>query len=111
MGGLLVPPWYTIEAPSELSLALVTFMLGFSTALAAVTAVTIIHQAHRTWRRSKRLVTHPYIVMISVEWVSSVIISIISFLFIRDVIPPRFVYFLLAVVDLVVSAESLLLTV
>lgn len=91
MGGLLVPPWYTLEPPSDLSLALVTFMLGFSTALAAVTAVTIIHQAHRTWRRSKRLVRHPYIVMISVEWISSVIISIISFLFIREVIPPRFV--------------------
>lgn len=91
MGGLLVPSWYITETASELSLALVTFMFGFSTALAAVTAVTIISQANRTWRRSKRVVTHPYIVMISVEWVSSVIISIISYLFIRGVIPPRFV--------------------
>lgn len=106
MGGLLVPPWYTIEPPSELSLALVTFMLGFSTALAVVTAVTIIHQANRTWRRSKRLVTHPYIVMISVEWISSVIISIISFLFIRDVIPPRFVHFPSIVSGIVESANS-----
>lgn len=106
MGGLLVPPWYTIEPPSELSLSLVTFMLGFSTALAAVTAVTIISQAHRTWRRSHKIVTHPYIVMITVEWASSVIISVISFLFIREVIPPRFVRLLRYLVAIPLCSET-----
>lgn len=91
MGGFLIPSWYEPEEPSWLSLTLVTFLFGFSSACAVFTAVTIIHQARRARRRTKNLIAHPYIVMISVEWTSSVIISIVSFLFVIDVIPPRFV--------------------
>lgn len=92
MSGLLVPPWYHNEEPTRLSFALVSFLFGFSTACAAFTAVTILAQAHRTWKRSRMLVKHPYIAMIVTEWVSSVVISIISYLFILDVLPPRSVH-------------------
>lgn len=92
MGGFLVPPWYTDEDPSWLSLTLVTFMFGFSSACAVFTAVSIIHQTRRAWHRSRKITAHPYIVMITVEWTSSVIISVVSFLFVIDMIPPRLVF-------------------
>lgn len=91
MGGFLIPSWYEAEVPSKLSLEFVTFLFGFSTACAVFTAVTIIQQAHRAWHRKKNLFAHTYIMMVSVEWLSSVIISVVSFLFVIAVIPPRFV--------------------
>lgn len=92
MGGLLIPPWYRNEDLSPLFSALVAFLFGFSTACAAFTAVTISSQAHRTWKRSRKVIKHPYIAMIVTEWVSSVVISVVSYLFILDIIPPRFVH-------------------
>lgn len=89
MGGLLVPSWYRSEDPSTLSFALVSFLFGFSSACAAFTAVTILVQTHRTWKRSRKLLNHPYIAMIVTEWVSSWVISVVSYLFIVHVIPPR----------------------
>lgn len=92
MGGLLIPPWYKQDPPSELSVTLITFMFGFSTACAIFCMAAIIHQVQRTWKRSKRLLTHPYILLICSEWVSSVTIAIIGFLFLQGIIPPRYVY-------------------
>lgn len=76
------------------SYKLIYLLFGFSAACAVFTGAALIHQAHRTWARQrnvKRVVTHPYLVMITAEWLSSVIISIVCFLFMNSVIPPRFV--------------------
>lgn len=92
MGGLLIPPWYVAEATAASSRTwLVPFLFGFSTACGAFCLVTIVHQAYRTWQRSKQLATHPYIILITLEWTSSVVISIVSYLFLNSVIPPRYV--------------------
>lgn len=93
MGGLLVPPWYQadLDVPSASSAWLVPFLFGFSTACGFFCLATIIHQAYRTWQRSKRIITHPYIILITLEWTSSIIISIISYLFLTSLIPPRYV--------------------
>ena len=76
-------------------MTLVTFMFGFSTACAIFTGTKVVQQVSRTWRRSRNIVAHliqhPYIMMVSAEWVSSVIISIISYMFLNGVITPRFV--------------------
>lgn len=76
---------------SPLTYTLITFMFGFSSACAAFTGVKIVHQTYRVWRRSKNVFTHPYILMITAEWTSSLVISIISFLFLDGIISPRFV--------------------
>ncbi|KAF3761312.1 hypothetical protein M406DRAFT_16992, partial [Cryphonectria parasitica EP155] len=76
--------------PSHTSRTLIAFMFGFSTACAAFTGARIVQQIYRTWSKSRNIFAHPYIVMIAAEWLSSVVISIITFLFIDGVIPPGF---------------------
>lgn len=73
---------------SKLSFTLIVFMFGFSSACAAFTGGNIVQQTYRTWRRSKNIHRHPFILMINAEWFSSVLISIVSFLFIDGIIPP-----------------------
>jgi hypothetical protein len=90
MNGLLIPSWYKQEAIPQSSLTLVTFLFGFSSACAVFTATTIVSQAYRISHRSKRLFTHPYVLMITAVWLASVVYSFISYLFIREVIPPRY---------------------
>ncbi|KAG8167819.1 hypothetical protein KVR01_003508 [Diaporthe batatas] len=90
MNGYLIPSWYKQEATPQSSLTLVTFLFGFSSACAVFTATTIVAQAYRILYRSKRLFTHPYVVMITAVWLSSVIYSLISYLFVQDKIPPSF---------------------
>lgn len=90
MNGLLIPPWYKQEVTPQSSLTLITFLFGFSSACAVFTATTIAAQAYRILYRSRRLFTHPYVLMITAVWLASVIYSLISYLFVRDLIPPRY---------------------
>ncbi|KAK2614551.1 hypothetical protein N8I77_001362 [Diaporthe amygdali] len=90
MGGLLIPPWYRTEVTDQFSLTLITFLFGFSSACAVFTATTIVAQAYRILYRSKRLFTHPYVLMISGVWLASVIYSLISYLYVHSIIPPSF---------------------
>lgn len=95
MNGYLIPSWYKQEATPQSSLTLITFLFGLSSACAVFTATTIVAQAYRIVYRSKRLFfTHPYVLMITAVWLASVVYSIISYLFVQNVIPPRYLFVL-----------------
>ncbi|PSR81059.1 hypothetical protein BD289DRAFT_50021 [Coniella lustricola] len=93
---------------SKLSYTLIVFMFGFSSACAAFTGAKIIQQTYRTWRRSKNIHKHPFIIMIIAEWVSSVLISIISFLFIDGVIQPGFALFFIILCLWVIQIQCIM---
>ncbi|KAK4189412.1 hypothetical protein QBC35DRAFT_461956 [Podospora australis] len=79
MAGTLVPPWYEPNPPSEQNLDLASFFWGFSMAIAGFSLVKAASQTRRSWIRNHKL--NAYIVMVWSGWVSAVILSVISWLF------------------------------
>jgi hypothetical protein len=87
MAGTLVPPWYRPEVPTPASMTLATFIWGLSLACGIFSLAKAVNQTWRIWRRAKR--PNAYIVMVWLEWSACVTISVISWLFLEGMIPPR----------------------
>ena len=69
------------------SITLATFIWGFSIACAIFTMAKATQQTYNAWKRSR--VMNAYIIMIWSEWVSCVVISIISWLYLNGNIVAR----------------------
>ncbi|KAI4602193.1 hypothetical protein KJ359_009430 [Pestalotiopsis sp. 9143b] len=93
--GFLVPEWYVVEAPSDADMNVASIIWGFSLACACFTFVKATRQTWYSWKRTRAI--NAYIIMIWAEWVACVVISVVSWLFLRGVIPISFwfVFFLL----------------
>ncbi|POS80365.1 hypothetical protein DHEL01_v201256 [Diaporthe helianthi] len=110
MNGYLIPSWYQQEEIPQSSLTLITFLFGFSSACAVFTATTIVAQAYRIVYRSKRLFTHPYVLMITAVWLASVVYSLVSYLFVQNVIPPSFwLFFTIRLMHIIVNRIALIM--
>ncbi|KAF7537602.1 hypothetical protein G7054_g3626 [Neopestalotiopsis clavispora] len=86
--GFLVPEWYVVEAPSEADMNVASIIWGFSLACACFTSVKATRQTWYSWKRTKAF--NAYIIMIWAEWIACVVISVISWLFLKGVIPISF---------------------
>ncbi|KAK6859392.1 hypothetical protein PG995_003028 [Apiospora arundinis] len=86
--GFLVPPWYRNEQPNELGLRIVWLVAGLTIPLAGFTCIKAIKHSWSSYK-SKHLF-NPYIMMVWAVWMTSVGISIASFLFLTGVAPPSF---------------------
>ena len=72
----------------EVDLSTFFFALFLGLFLAAFEKV--LHQTHGIWRRSRRLM-NPYLYMIWTESIVNLTFSIITFLYLSEVIPNRWV--------------------
>ncbi|KAF2183108.1 hypothetical protein K469DRAFT_690225 [Zopfia rhizophila CBS 207.26] len=70
MTGFLVPPWYSVPAPTKDDMYIATFVWGFSMACSIFTAVKAFRQSITSWKRMKSITA--YVVMIWMEWASNV---------------------------------------
>ena len=94
MGGFLVPDHFNAEAPPLDDLLVASIIWGFSLAAGFFGCVKCVRQTRQTWRRART--ANAYIIMIWAEWASSMIIGVISWLYLRGIIPTEYVYFYLS---------------
>ncbi|KAK8062018.1 hypothetical protein PG994_008384 [Apiospora phragmitis] len=86
--GFLVPPWYQSEQPNELGLRIVWLVAGLTIPLAGFTCIKATKHSWSSYK--SRHVCNPYIIMVWAVWMTSVGISIASFLFLTGIAPPSF---------------------
>ncbi|KAF1963108.1 hypothetical protein CC80DRAFT_392025, partial [Byssothecium circinans] len=91
MTGFLVSPGYRAPAPDPDDMYIASVVWGFSIASSIFTAVKAIRQSSASWKRSKRV--SPYIVMVWLEWLASVLMGIFCWFFLRGTIKPSFQLF------------------
>ncbi|KAL6405689.1 hypothetical protein AUP68_10824 [Ilyonectria robusta] len=86
MVGFLVPDTYVVVAPSLNDLLIASIIWGFTLATGVFSGTKAFKQTWATWRRSRRL--HAYAYMIWAEWIVSMVIGVLSWVFIRGLIEP-----------------------
>ncbi|KAI1844110.1 hypothetical protein JX265_009627 [Neoarthrinium moseri] len=86
--GFLVPEWYHTDPPTDEDMNIASIIWGFSLSCACFTFVKGARQSWISYRRTKNV--NAYVVMIWLEWLACLVISVISWLFLRGVIPISF---------------------
>ncbi|KAI1839684.1 hypothetical protein JX266_014106 [Neoarthrinium moseri] len=94
MAGFLIPEWYQEAIPTLDDLLIVSIIWGFTLASGLFAAAKAFKQTRRVMKRARGL--HAYSMMVWAEWSVSMVIGVLSWLFIRGIIPASFwVYFAL----------------
>ncbi|KAH8728902.1 hypothetical protein GQ44DRAFT_823678 [Phaeosphaeriaceae sp. PMI808] len=106
MTGFLVSPGYHAPAPDPDDMYIASIVWGFSIASSIFTAVKAIQQSSASWKRSGRV--SPYIVMVWLEWLASVLMGIFCWFFLRGTIKPSFQLFFGLVCMWVVQIQLLM---
>jgi len=88
MSGFLIPPWYQAVAPDLNDLLIATIIWGFSIGCGLFSAFKAIRQSKSSWERSHRI--RPYVVMIWAEWLSSMTMGVLAWVFLRGFLEPRY---------------------
>ncbi|KAK7431556.1 hypothetical protein QQZ08_001774 [Neonectria magnoliae] len=92
MGGYLIPDTYVVVEPTLDDLLIASIIWGFTLATGLFSGTKVFKQSWSQWRRSRRI--HAYVIMIWAEWLVSMVIGVISWVFIRGFIEPSFwIYF------------------
>ncbi|KAH8659740.1 hypothetical protein BGZ61DRAFT_370056 [Ilyonectria robusta] len=92
MAGFLVPDTYVVVTPSLNDLLIASIIWGFTLATGVFSGTKAFKQTWATWRQSRRL--HAYAYMIWAEWIVSMVIGVLSWVFLRGFIDPSFwIYF------------------
>ncbi|KAF4991463.1 hypothetical protein FDECE_14033 [Fusarium decemcellulare] len=92
MPGFLVPDHYKVVAPTLNDLLIASIIWGFTLATAMFSGHKAVKQTWAQWKRSGR--AKPYVMMVWAEWLVSVVISVLSWCFLRGFIEPSFwIYF------------------
>lgn len=89
MPGTLIPSWYRPSLPSEDDKTIVSIIWGLSLGLSLFGIIRAGSQTYNQWRRTRRLTG--YMALIWVELVASTILAAISWSYVYQIIPPRFV--------------------
>ncbi|KAM6508341.1 hypothetical protein FALCPG4_018214 [Fusarium falciforme] len=87
MPGFLVPDHHNVVAPSLNDLLVASIIWGFTLATGMFSGHKAIKQTYARWKRSGR--AKPYVIMVWAEWLVSIIISVLSWCFLRGFIEPR----------------------
>ena len=87
MPGFLVPDHYVVVEPTLDDLIIVCIIWGFTLAISIFAATKAFKQSLSQWRRSRRIM--PYVVMIWAEWIASLMIGILSWIYLRGYIQAR----------------------
>ncbi|RYP10545.1 hypothetical protein DL764_000598 [Monosporascus ibericus] len=98
--GLFVPDWWTREPIDEVDMNICSLFLGFAICAAIFAAWKAGEQSITSWKRSGRVTI--YIAMLWLEWIASVVLAVISWMFHRGHILASF-WFFLAVVAAIIT--------
>ncbi|KAH8755423.1 hypothetical protein F5883DRAFT_504700 [Diaporthe sp. PMI_573] len=101
MSGFLIPPWYQAVAPDLNDLLIATIIWGFSIGCGLFSAFKAIRQSKSSWERSHRI--RPYVVMIWAEWLSSMTMGVLAWVFLRGFLKPSFQLFFILVCTWVIQ--------
>ncbi|KAI1839704.1 hypothetical protein JX266_014085 [Neoarthrinium moseri] len=86
MAGVLVPDSFRKQDMSEHSVMVASLFFGFTIAMAVCSAGTAARQCLQCWKRSHGATI--YVIMIWGHWLANNTFSLISFLYLRDIIEP-----------------------
>ncbi|KAG7138986.1 hypothetical protein HYQ45_004032 [Verticillium longisporum] len=95
-GGMLVPPWYKPNPPNRDEENIASIFWGFTLGLGVWTGTKAIQQTMATLNKIHRV--NAYIALIWAEWISCMIIGIISWIFLRGWFGPSFEFFFFVLV-------------
>lgn len=91
MGGLLLSDHYEFHKPSTNDMNIASIAWGFSLGVSIFAGTKAAKQTIKSWKRGTR--TNIYLILVWMEWTSSVIMSAITWLYLRQYIPPGFPVF------------------
>lgn len=91
MPGLFMPEKYVAEPTSALEMNVASLVWGISLGFAMFTMAKGVRQGHGIVKRKGA--PNLYIIMCLVEWIVSVMISVLSWFFLFGMIPPRLVLY------------------
>ncbi|KAI0198882.1 hypothetical protein F4808DRAFT_434781 [Astrocystis sublimbata] len=97
MAGFLIPPWFREIAPSKSEMNIASIFWGVSLAVALFSASKGGKQSWRAYKRTGS--TNAYVILVWSEWIASVSMGAITWLFLYGNIPPSF-HFFFAIVTL-----------
>ncbi|KAF5667332.1 hypothetical protein FHETE_6035 [Fusarium heterosporum] len=106
MGGLLLSDNFEYHKPNSNDMNIASVAWGFSLGVSIFTATKAAKQTINSWKRGTR--TNIYLVFLWTEWVSSVIMSAISWCYLRQIIPPGFPIFFAVVLLWAIQIQTLL---
>lgn len=86
-GGTLVPPWYKPSPLNRDEENIASLLWGFTLGLGVWTGTKAIQQTMVTLKRIHRV--NAYIALIWAQWISNMIMGIISWIFLRGWFGPR----------------------
>jgi hypothetical protein len=90
--GLLVPPWYVTEVLEDNIMHACSIIWGFSLCSAMFSATKASRQSYSAYKKGKLFTAYP--IMVWSEWIASVVISVLSWLFLKGALAARSVLFL-----------------
>ncbi|KAF9872992.1 hypothetical protein CkaCkLH20_09502 [Colletotrichum karsti] len=96
MAGTLVPPWYEEHPPSINDMNVASMFWGFTLGVGLWSGVKGYRQTLASWKRIHRV--NAYVWLIWAEWISSMVIGIISWCYLTGRIETSFEYFFLLLV-------------
>ena len=82
---------YEFHKPSTNDMNIASIAWGFSLGVSIFAGTKAAKQTIKSWKRGTR--TNIYLVLVWMEWTSSVIMSAITWLYLRQYIPPGFPVF------------------
>ncbi|KAF3343667.1 hypothetical protein VD0002_g9779 [Verticillium dahliae] len=105
-GGTLVPPWYKPSPLNRDEENIASLLWGFTLGLGVWTGTKAIQQTMVTLKRIHRV--NAYIALIWAQWISNMIMGIISWIFLRGWFGPSFEFFFFVLVLWVFQVQCLM---
>ncbi|KAF5026992.1 hypothetical protein F66182_866 [Fusarium sp. NRRL 66182] len=104
--GILLSENYEFHKPSTNDMNIASIAWGFSLGVCIFSGVKAAKQTIKSWKRGTR--TNIYLVLLWTEWCSSVIMSAITWCYLRQYIPPGFPVFFVVVFLWAIQIQTLL---
>ncbi|KAM0489655.1 hypothetical protein ACHAP8_012350 [Fusarium lateritium] len=106
MGGLLLADDYEFHKPGNTDMNIASIAWGFSLGVSIFSGTKAMRQTIRSWKRGTR--TNVYLALLWTEWASSVLMSAITWCYLRQYIPPGFPVFFVIVLLWAFQIQTLL---
>ncbi|KAM0551288.1 hypothetical protein ACHAPJ_008391 [Fusarium lateritium] len=106
MGGLLLSDHYVYHKPSTNDMNIASIAWGFSLGVSIFSGTKAARQTIKSWKRGTR--TNIYLILLWTEWVASVLMSAITWCYLRQYIPPGFPVFFVVVFLWAIQIQTLL---
>lgn len=105
MSGFLLPDHFELKKPSSNDMNIASIAWGFSLGVGIFTGAKGLKQTIKSWKRGTR--TNIYLILLWLEWTSSTIMSTVTWLYLRQHIPPGFpIFFVIGMSPWLISRSA-----